>query len=186
LITLVLGGTRSGKSQVAEDLVADRQVTTGGRVTYVATGRATDDDMAARIAAHRARRAAAWATVETGSGDGAGVDAGPGADLPTVLAGLTGHVLVDSLGTWVAADADLTPDVPALCAALSERARAGAGDTVLVSEEVGLGVHPATEVGRRFADALGQLNRAVADVADRVLLVVAGRVLPLDRVSRPD
>jgi adenosyl cobinamide kinase/adenosyl cobinamide phosphate guanylyltransferase len=179
LITLVLGGTRSGKSRVAEDLVAGRQAATGGRVTYVATGRATDADMAARIAAHRARRPAAWATVETGAG------AGTGADLPTVLAGLAGHVLVDSLGTWVAADADLAPDAPGLCAALRTRARAGAGDTVLVSEEVGLGVHPATEVGRRFADALGELNRAVAEVADRVLLVVAGRVLALDRVSRP-
>jgi adenosyl cobinamide kinase/adenosyl cobinamide phosphate guanylyltransferase len=177
LITLVLGGTRSGKSRVAEDLVAGRRAATGGRVTYVATGRATDDDMAARIAAHQARRPAAWATVETG--------AGAGTDLPTVLAGLTGHVLVDSLGTWVAADADLAPDTPALCAALSARARAGAGDTVLVSEEVGLGVHSPTEVGRRFADALGELNRAVADVADRVLLVVAGRVLPLDRANGP-
>jgi adenosyl cobinamide kinase/adenosyl cobinamide phosphate guanylyltransferase len=75
--------------------------------------------------------------------------------------------------------------VPALCAALGTRARDGGGDTVLVSEEVGLGVHPATEVGRRFADALGELNWAVAEVADRVLLVVAGRVLPLDRVSGP-
>ncbi|HET6774348.1 MAG TPA: bifunctional adenosylcobinamide kinase/adenosylcobinamide-phosphate guanylyltransferase [Acidimicrobiales bacterium] len=178
MITLVLGGTRSGKSRVAEDLVAGRQAATGDRVTYVATGRATDADMAARIAAHRARRPAAWATVETGAG------AGTGADLPTVLAGLAGHVLVDSLGTWVA-DADLAPDAPALCAALRARARAGAGDTVLVSEEVGLGVHPATEVGRRFADALGELNRAVAEVADRVLLVVAGRVLALDRVSGP-
>jgi adenosyl cobinamide kinase/adenosyl cobinamide phosphate guanylyltransferase len=181
LITLVLGGTRSGKSQVAEDLVAGRQATLGGQVTYVATGRASDDDMAARIAAHRARRPATWATVETGAGGGAG----GGPDLPALLAGLTGHVLVDSLGTWVAADGELSPDVPALCAALGTRARDGGGDTVLVSEEVGLGVHPATEVGRRFADALGELNRAVADVADRVLLVVAGRVLPLDRVSGP-
>ena len=101
-----------------------------------------------------------------------------------MLAGLAGHVLVDSLGTWVAADADLAPDAPR-CARRCARARAGAGDTVLVSEEVGLGVHPATEVGRRFADGLGELNRAVAEVADRVLLVVAGRVLALDRVSGP-
>jgi adenosyl cobinamide kinase/adenosyl cobinamide phosphate guanylyltransferase len=173
LITLVLGGTRSGKSQVAEDLVAGRQATVGGDVTYVATGQASDRDMAARIAAHRARRPSTWATVETV------------ADLPVVLAGLTGHVLVDSLGTWVAADLGLAPDVPGLCAALGGRARQGSGDTVLVSEEVGLGVHPATEVGRRFADALGELNRAVADVADRALLVVAGRVLPLDRLPGP-
>jgi adenosylcobinamide kinase/adenosylcobinamide-phosphate guanylyltransferase len=54
-----------------------------------------------------------------------------------------------------------------------------------VSEEVGLGVHATTDVGRRFADALGTLNRAVADEADRVYLVVAGRVLPLDRISGP-
>jgi nicotinate-nucleotide--dimethylbenzimidazole phosphoribosyltransferase len=54
---------------------------------------------------------------------------------------------------------------------------------VVVSEEVGLGVHAPSEAGRRFADVLGTLNRAVADVADRVLLVVAGRVLPLDRAE---
>jgi adenosyl cobinamide kinase/adenosyl cobinamide phosphate guanylyltransferase len=173
LITLVLGGTRSGKSQVAEDLVARRQATVGGDVTFVATGQASDDDMAARIAAHRARRPSTWATVE------------PVADLPAALAGLTGHVLVDSLGTWVASDPGLAPDVPGLCAALGARARHGGGDTVLVSEEVGLGVHAATEVGRRFADALGELNRAVADVADRALLVVAGRVLPLDPLAGP-
>jgi adenosyl cobinamide kinase/adenosyl cobinamide phosphate guanylyltransferase len=141
VITLVLGGTRSGKSEVAEALAGDG----GTPVTYVATGQATDEDMAARIARHRARRSAA--------------------------------VLVDSLGTWVAGDAALAPATSALCAALRSRP----GDTVVVSEEVGLGVHPPTEVGRRFADALGELNRAVADEADRVLLVVAGRVLPLDR-----
>jgi adenosylcobinamide kinase / adenosylcobinamide-phosphate guanylyltransferase len=169
LITLVLGGTRSGKSEVAEALVADRP----GPVTYVATGQVTDDDMAARIAAHRARRPAAWTTVEAGN------------DLAGALTGLEGHVLVDSLGTWVAGHANLAPDAEELCAALRTRAVAGAGDTVVVSEEVGLGVHPPTEVGRKFADALGELNRVVADEADRVLLVVAGRVLPLDRAIGP-
>ena len=155
MITLVLGGTRSGKSEVAERLAAS--AARGAPVTYVATGRAVDGEMAARIAAHRARRPAAWPTLEVG------------ADLPARL--------VDSLGTWVASGEGLSPDAAALCAALAGRA----GDTVVVSEEVGLGVHPPTDVGRRFADALGTLNRAVADVADRVLLVVAGRVLPLDR-----
>lgn len=169
MITLVLGGTRSGKSEVAESLVAG----TSAPVTYVATGRVTDDDMAARIATHRARRPAAWATVEAAT------------DLVGVLTGLTGHVLVDSLGTWVAGHDDLAPDADVLCAALRSRAAAGDGDTVVVSEEVGLGVHPTTEAGRRFADALGSLNRAVAEVADRVLLVVAGRVLPLERATGP-
>jgi adenosylcobinamide kinase / adenosylcobinamide-phosphate guanylyltransferase len=166
VITLVLGGTRSGKSEVAESLAA---ATPGGPVTYVATGVATDDDMAARIAAHRARRPASWTTVEAG------------ADLPAALGALpaAGAAVVDSLGTWVAARAELAPDADGLCAAL----RARDGDTIVVSDEVGLGVHASTEVGRRFADALGELNHAVADIADRVLLVVAGRVLPLDRVD---
>ena len=166
MITLVLGGTRSGKSEVAESLAA---AAPGEPVTYVATGAATDDDMAARIAAHRARRQASWTTVEAG------------ADLPTALGALpaAGAVVVDSLGTWVATCAQLAPDVDGLCAALRSRE----GDTVVVSDEVGLGVHASTEVGRRFADALGDLNRAVADIADRVLLVVAGRVLPLERAT---
>jgi len=86
-------------------------------------------------------------------------------------------VLVDTLGTWVAAHADLRPDVHRLLAALLARR----GDTVIVSDEVGLGVHPSTEVGRRFRDVLGDVNTAVADAAGEVLLVVAGRVLPLVR-----
>jgi adenosyl cobinamide kinase/adenosyl cobinamide phosphate guanylyltransferase len=89
----------------------------------------------------------------------------------------TGTVLVDALGTWVAAYPDLDPDVEPLVAALCARV----GDTVVVSDEVGLGVHPSTDVGRRFRDALGQVNTAVADVADDVLFVIAGRVLPLAR-----
>jgi adenosyl cobinamide kinase/adenosyl cobinamide phosphate guanylyltransferase len=163
LITLVLGGTRSGKSEVAEGLAAR----SGLPVTYVATGRADDAGMVARIAAHRARRPAAWTTVEAGE------------DLPDVLRDLAGPVLVDSLGTWVAGHDDLDPDPAPLCTALRERE----GDTVVVSEEVGLGVHAPSEAGRRFTDVLGTLNRAVADVADRVLLVVAGRVLPLERAE---
>jgi adenosyl cobinamide kinase/adenosyl cobinamide phosphate guanylyltransferase len=163
VITLVLGGTRSGKSEVAEQLVA--AAAGGAPVTYVATGRPVDEDMAERILAHRGRRPAAWVTLEVGL------------DLPDRLRSLTGPALVDSLGTWVASHEGLDPDAAALRAALTGRD----GDTVVVSEEVGLGVHPPTEVGRRFADALGALNRSVADIADRVLLVVAGRVLRLDR-----
>lgn len=158
-VTLVLGGARSGKSEVAERLVGD------GPATYVATGPSPGDDeaWAARIAAHRARRAAAWATVEVG------------ADLPEVLAGLTGTVLVDSLGTWVAGCDRFAADAGGLCAALTARD----GATVLVSDEVGLGVHPETAVGVAFRDALGDVNRAVATVAGEVLLVVAGRALAL-------
>src|SRR4030095_12204435 len=98
MITLVLGGTRSGKSEVAESLAAG----IADRVTYVATGSPSDADMAARIAAHRARRPAGWATVEAA------------VDLPDVLAAADGPAIVDSLGTWVAAHADLAPHVAGL------------------------------------------------------------------------
>jgi len=167
VITLVLGGARSGKSELGERLAA----ALGPDVTYVATAvldpTDVDHDWASRIEAHRARRPSSWSTVEAG------------ADLPTVLAALDGPVLVDSLGTWVAACADRArhPDADALCQALGQRC----GDTVVVSEEVGLGVHPSSEAGRRFRDTLGRVNRAVAEVADDVVLVVAGRVLPLAR-----
>lgn len=158
MIALVLGGVRSGKSAVAEELAE----TLPQPVTYLATGAASDDAVAARIAAHRLRRPAHWTTVEAG------------ADLVTALAEAQGTVLIDSLGTWVAA-CDMAPDVEGLCRALRRRD----GDAVIVSEEVGLGVHPPTDLGVRFADAVGDTNRAVAAVADDVRLVVAGRVLRL-------
>lgn len=162
MITLVLGGARSGKSEVAERLVARL----GDSVTYVATGTAGDDpNMAARIARHRARRPSTWSTVEAGD------------DLAGALHGIDGPVLVDALGTWLARADEFAVDADALCDALDGRH----GDTVVVSEEVGLGVHPSSEAGRRFRDALGLLNQRVADIADDVLLVVAGRVLPLER-----
>jgi len=159
MITLVLGGARSGKSEFAERL-ADRH---GPPITYLATGVATDPDMAGRIAAHRRRRPASWTTVECGT------------DVAGVLAATHGTVLLDALGTWVARLDGFEADAAALCDALRERG----GATVVVSEEVGLGVHPATDAGRRFRDQLGALNRAVSAVADAAYLVVAGRALAL-------
>lgn len=171
MITLVLGGTRSGKSEVAEWLA--QRAAGRAPVAYLATGVATDADMAARIAAHQERRShgpGQWSTVELDDP----------ADLAKVLGEQPGPVLVDSLGTWVARFPGLDPEVDELRSALRARSRRRAA-TVVVSEEVGLGVHPPTPAGRRFADVLGDLNRAVADDAHRVLLVVAGRILPLER-----
>jgi adenosylcobinamide kinase/adenosylcobinamide-phosphate guanylyltransferase len=163
VITLVLGGARSGKSEVAERIAA----ASPGPVTYIATARvdANDPDHVARVAAHRARRLDAWSTVEVGD------------DLAAALVGLAGTALVDSLGTWVSSSLDREPDVAGLVAALQARP----GDTVLVSEEVGLGVHPSSDLGRRFRDVLGEVNRVVADAADHAVLVVAGRVVTLER-----
>lgn len=167
VITLVLGGARSGKSEVAERLT--ERLTPP--ITYLATAArldgtdGIDDDFATRIAVHRDRRPSEWKTVEAGAElVGAVRDAGDGT------------VLIDALGSWVAAHDGFRPDVAALVAALRSRD----GDTVIVSEEVGLSVHPSSEAGRHFRDSLGDVNRAVADVADEVLLVIAGRVLPLD------
>jgi adenosylcobinamide kinase/adenosylcobinamide-phosphate guanylyltransferase len=164
VISLVLGGARSGKSAVAERLVTRLPPP----ITYVATALVDqgDPDHVARVAAHRARRDPAWGTVEVA-----------GSALAEVLQTTSGSVLVDSLGTWITGHAGLAADVEALRAALTSRR----GDTVVVSEEVGLGVHPASELGRRFRDALGAANLAVAEVSDEVLLIVAGRVLPLER-----
>jgi adenosyl cobinamide kinase/adenosyl cobinamide phosphate guanylyltransferase len=160
--TLVLGGARSGKSLVAEQL-AERNA---GPVTYVATVRLDgDEDLARRIAEHRQRRPPGWSTVDCGD------------DLASVLSSTVGTVLVDSLGPWLASLPDMRCDLDALVAAL----RARHDDTIVVSEEVGLAVHPETALGREFRDALGTLNQVVARECDDVLLVVAGRVLSLPR-----
>jgi adenosyl cobinamide kinase/adenosyl cobinamide phosphate guanylyltransferase len=161
VITVVIGGTRSGKSEVAERIAAEL----GEPVTVVVPATAVDTDHEARIAQHRARRPPSWTTVECGPA------------LVAAIEGAPGTVLVDSLGTWVTASPCLTVDTDALVTALQQRV----DPTVIVTEEVGLAVHPPTDIGRRFVDVLGELNTAVADIADEVLLVVAGRTMHLER-----
>lgn len=164
MITLVLGGVRSGKSEVAERLAGP------GPGTYLATGLVApgDDDFAARVARHQSRRPPSWVTVEE-----------PRA-VPGLLARLHGPVLLDALGTWIANEP--RADIDGLVDSLVTRR----GDTVVVSEEVGLGVHPVTEIGRLFADRLGEANRRIAEVADRSILVVAGRVIDLPPGGLPE
>lgn len=170
MIALVLGGTRSGKSEIAERWV--QHLAGSEPVHYLATARVDPEDttMAARIAAHRQRRSDRWVTVECGD---------PGR-LVSALDRSDGPVLVDSVGTWVAGH-DEDPDHDLLVACLRRRR----GDTVLVSDEVGLAVHAPSEIGRRFVDRLGRTNRAIAEVADHVVLVVAGRVLELPEEWQP-
>lgn len=161
MITLVLGGTRSGKSAVAERFA----LSFGTDIAYIATAVVDPNDagLAERVAIHKDRRPSTWATIECG------------ADLPGALLSNPGPVLVDSLGTWVSSHWDFVTEIDPLIDALTERKQ----PTIIVSEEVGLGVHPATELGLAFADALGEVNQRVAAVADRVVMVVAGRVLEL-------
>lgn len=168
MITLFLGGARSGKSDLAEARAGDL-AGPQGTVTYVATiwpaAGDLDADLRQRVEAHRRRRPEAWRTVE------------PPYELAPVLADTRGVVLVDSLGSWLSAQPDMAADLDALVDALRSRTE----PTVLVTDEVGLGVHPETALGREFRDALGTLNRRVADVAADVYLVVAGRLLRTER-----
>ena len=163
--TLVLGGTRSGKSRYAEDLLpADAPV------RYLATARRRPDDLEwdARIDAHRARRPPAWTTVED-------------PDVAAVVRAGGGPLLVDDLATWLTGVLDdagawdsPAVDISSPVTALVDAVRDGPGRVVLVSAEVGLGVVPATRAGRLFRDELGALNAALAAVCDEVLLLVAG------------
>jgi len=145
-------------------------------VTFVATGEAGDDEMRARIARHRAERPPGWRTVEAP------------VRLEAAIAGVADDacLLVDCLSLWVA---NVMHDDAGLgelhacsrrAAALSARR---AGLTIAVSNEVGMGIVPATPLGRSYRDALGRVNAAWAAAADSVLLVVAGRALPLARAE---
>jgi nicotinate-nucleotide--dimethylbenzimidazole phosphoribosyltransferase len=163
---LVLGGTRSGKSEFAEGLVDGEKA-----VRYIATGwRDTGDaEWDRRIEEHRARRPPGWTTVEVGADPW---------QLPAVLdAAEPGQLLlVDELGTWVGSVLGVRDPtaVPRAVADLAAAVRRCAATLVLVSPEVGLAPVAMTPSGRAFVDALGTTNIAVAAACDVVTLVVAG------------
>jgi adenosylcobinamide kinase / adenosylcobinamide-phosphate guanylyltransferase len=160
----ILGGARSGKSRFA---VADLPIR--GRVTLVATAEARDDDMATRISRHQAERSPHWTTVESPLGLVAGVAA-------AVRSADT--VVVDCLTLWVAnlmARGDGDEAILKEADALAALVVGPAADLRIVSNEVGLGVHPETPAGLRFRDVLGLVNQRVAAAAHRVVLMVAGQ-----------
>ena len=164
---LLLGGARSGKSRYA----VEQARVIGGPGAVVATARALDGDMAARIARHRAERPAGWATLEEPH------------DVPAALrraARSHGVVVVDCITVWVSNLMERGDDDALVLAAVDDLAkllRERLVSVILVSNEVGQGVHPPTELGRRFRDLLGLVNQRLAAAADRVTLMVAA--LPL-------
>ncbi len=168
-ITLVLGGARSGKSAFAERLAGAH----GGRVTYLATAQAFDDEMTARIAKHRAERPTAWRTAECPLDPAAAMRAHADTDC-FLLDCLT--LLVSNLLLADENDAEVHVQ-SALDALLAATAETGA-DLILVSNEVGLGLVPEYPLGRRYRDLLGNVNRRLAADAAHVYYLVAG--LPLD------
>lgn len=166
--TLVLGGVRSGKSRLASRLASE----SGKPVVFLATARAGDDEMRARIEKHRKKRPAHWRVVEE----------------PVHLADALGRfadqdavLLVDCLTIWL---------TNLLCAedeallrgeldALIEHMAGIPNDIVLVSNETGMGIVPADALSRRFCDEAGMLHQKLAGLCDEVLLVVAGLAHPL-------
>jgi adenosylcobinamide kinase/adenosylcobinamide-phosphate guanylyltransferase len=159
----VLGGARSGKSRHAEALVAGLPAPW----LYLATAQALDDEMRARIAAHRARRPSGWETLEV-----------PLDLAPALARAPEGRpVLVDCLTLWLSNVLLAGLDPEAATAALERVLEAPRGPWVVVSNETGLGIVPDNALARRFRDAQGLLNQRVAAAAGSVILTVAG--LPL-------
>lgn len=163
-VTLVLGGVRSGKSRLAESVIQAEP----SPWVYIATGQALDEDMAARIAAHQARRDARWHTLNAPLAVSFALDeAGPR------------PVLVDCLTLWltnlILDCRDLETETCRLLEALHRRS----AKTVLVSNEVGMGIVPDHALGRRFRDAAGVLHQRIAAEAERVLFVAAGLPIAL-------
>ena len=168
MITFLVGGARSGKSALAVELGRRHE----GPVVFVATCTASDEDLTERIARHRSARPD-WPTIEE----------------PVELASAVANVdrdalvIVDCLTLWVSNLMLRGDDEPAVTGAAGELAGAlvdRRGPAVVVSNEVGLGVHPETELGRRYRDLLGRANQIVAAAADTTLLLVAGRAMRVD------
>jgi adenosylcobinamide kinase/adenosylcobinamide-phosphate guanylyltransferase len=164
-LILVLGGARSGKSRHAERLICEYPPPW----TYIATAEALDDEMGERIARHRARRDERWQTIEAPRALADAVRNAP-ADQP---------LIVDCLTLWLSnrllGDADLDRDMSALSETLALRTAA----TIVVANEVGLGIVPDNALARRFRDAAGKANQMLAAQADRVEFVAAGLALRL-------
>ncbi|MES0372237.1 MAG: bifunctional adenosylcobinamide kinase/adenosylcobinamide-phosphate guanylyltransferase [Mariprofundaceae bacterium] len=172
-VTLILGGARSGKSLRAEKLAE----ASGLPVTFIATAPKIegDSEWQERIEKHRLRRKDEWKTVEEEL------------DLPRVIDEASGKgalIFVDCLTLWLSnllfADRDVEQGIAELCDVLSK----SAGEVILVSNEVGMGLVPENELGRRFRDAQGRMNQNVAAVADRVEFVAAGLPLCLKGESK--
>jgi adenosylcobinamide kinase/adenosylcobinamide-phosphate guanylyltransferase len=169
-LVFLLGGARSGKSALAVELAAR----SGLPVTFVATAEARDEEMTERIARHRAARPDGWTTIEE----------------PVDLGGALARVAADSclvldcLSLWLANVLERGRDEQAVERQAEEAAAVVAAReplSVAVSNEVGLGIVPVSELGRRYRDLLGRVNAIWAEAASEAAFVAAGRLVPLAR-----
>jgi adenosyl cobinamide kinase/adenosyl cobinamide phosphate guanylyltransferase len=170
-LVVLLGGARAGKSALALDLARGWD----GPVAYIATAEARDDEMARRITRHRTERPGEWSTIEEPV---ALREALRAVDADT-------YVVVDCLTLWVANLLERGDDVLQEAEAAADVAAARDAPTVVITNEVGLGVVPATPLGREYRDLLGAVNAAFVSRADDAAFVVAGRALPLLADWRP-
>jgi adenosylcobinamide kinase/adenosylcobinamide-phosphate guanylyltransferase len=164
-LSLILGGARSGKSRQGET-----RLTAFGGGTIIVTAQIWDEEMAERVALHKADRPADWGVIEEPHDLIGALDRAEALGRP---------ILVDCLTLWLSnrllAGADLTAE----CTALTERVSAARLPILLVANEVGLSIVPETSLGRAFRDAAGRLNQQLAAVADDVTMVMAGLSLKL-------
>jgi len=171
-LTLIIGGARSGKSSLAEQMASAHD-----NVLVVATAEAGDDDMAARIAAHQAARPDDWDTLEE--------PLDPAAALVAVHTSGDRYdvIVIDCLTVWTSnlmlADGPDAPDYDDETAALIAAYETGETSWIVVTNEVSMGVVPPSESGREFRDALGRVNATFARRADRVISMTAGLALDL-------
>lgn len=166
MITLVLGGARSGKSRYAEQLASNSQLP----VLYIATATALDEEMSARITHHQTQRPSEWALCEC----------------PLQLAETLAResqkpqcILVDCLTLWLNNQLFHYPqqDFSLLFKQLIDSLQNSQAQIIFVANEVGLGIIPLGEISRQFVDEAGRLNQALAQRADTVFFIAAG--LPL-------
>lgn len=165
-LTLVIGGAASGKSAYAEAAIR----ACGLEKTYVATAQAFDDEMAEKIAAHRAARSVdGWDTLEAPL------------EVAVALQGIAPGraILVDCLTLWLSNLVLAGRDVPAAIDALLDTIGAVTGPVIVVSNEVGAGIVPETTLGRAFRGIQGRANQRLAAQADCVVQVTAGLPMPL-------
>jgi adenosylcobinamide kinase / adenosylcobinamide-phosphate guanylyltransferase len=170
-LVVLLGGARSGKSLLALRL-AERA---SAPVVFLATGEAGDEEMADRIARHRHERPASWSTVEEP------------VELERSVAAVDGEatLIVDCLSLWVSnlIERRPPPEIEAAAAAAVQVAAARSGLTIVVSNEVGLGIVPVNALARGYRDVLGRVNALWVAAADEAYFVVAGRTIKLEELT---
>ena len=179
--TLIIGGARSGKSTLAQDMA----MKAGGNVLFVATAEAGDEDMKKRIEMHRKSRPSSWTTLEVTRHVGSQINKNKTKVKTVIIDCIT--LLVNNI--FIRYDENTDADLALKEVTAEIKALLGCIDRsdahfIIVTNEVGLGIVPADRVSRIYRDMLGRANQMLADYADEVLLLVAGIPLTLKSSDR--